>query len=457
MRRRLRLLAGHAESTLDAVRASYWFLPMLMALGAAVAALVLVEVGDAANAFLDEHLPWATVESPSGTRDVLSTIASSMITVTGVVFSITVVALTLASSQFGPRLLRSFLRDRANQASFGAFVGTYLYSLIVLRGVTDDRVPHLATLVAVVLAAASVFVLIYFIHNTAASIQASSVLAAVAGELEAQLGSLFPERLGTGDPPDDDEITRTRDRIETDGWNVLATSDGFIRVVNAEGLMRLTRERDLVVDLRHRPGDFVCAGARLARVTPGGSRVDEVEEDLRACFVLGDHRTGVQDIGFLIGQLTEIAARALSPGVNDPRTASDCARRLGAVVCRVVDRDMPGPVRRDDPGHIRVIAPVTTFEEIVGRVFDPLRWYGADHVDVVIACLDAISLAAEQAEDADRRAVLGTHAGLIRDAFHDGEPVTRDREAVDAAYRRVTMLLDSGSGDGPDPVRGASI
>lgn len=389
-----------------------------MAFAAVVAAFGLVEVD---RAFDLRRVPWIGSAEAANTRSVLSLIAGSMITVTGVVFSITVVALTLASSQFGPRILRNFLRARANQMAFGTFVATFLYSLLVLRAVKENEVPHVASAVAVALAVVSLFMLIYFIHHTARSIQASTVIASIAKEIDGQVTHLFPQKIDDEheqERTDAQDLARSleelRTRVARDGVELPAHSDGYVRVLDDDAVLRAAVKHELQVVLRYRPGDFVCAGNSLARIGPSENVTDEARSALRESFVLGDYQTPVQDLRMLTGQLTEIALRALSPGVNDPRTASDCVQRLGAVVCATAGRRMPLGFQRDESDQPRVVIPHTTFEEIVASCFDPIRRYGMGHIQIVLAMLDALRDAGECCRDSGRRRVLAYHAVEIR-------------------------------------------
>ena len=177
MRKSLGVLIGHLHSLLDELRGSYWPIPVLMTLGAGMLALAMVQVEDVFGQRYHGPLAWMVLRDQEGALAVLSVIAGSMATIAGVVFSINLVALTLASNQYGPRLLRSFLRDRVNQIAFGAFTGIFLYSLIVLMAINPDRVPRLACATAVLLAVVGLFVLIYFIHHTVASIQVANLTA----------------------------------------------------------------------------------------------------------------------------------------------------------------------------------------------------------------------------------------------------------------------------------------
>lgn len=441
VRRIPRLLLARARSLVESLRGSYWFWPMVMALMAGVGAVVMVRVDHAVPASVIRSFPWSGAAEPEGARAVLSVVAGSMITVTGVVFSIVVVALALASSQFGPRLLRNFLRDRTNQMAFGTFVATFFYGLIVLRSVRADETLQIATAFAVALATVSVFVLIYFIHHIATSIQASSVIADVAHEIEAHVPELFPATIGEAklSAASADVVL---ERLAADGTVISAPANGFIRVIDDAAVMSVAKNHDLAVALHRKPGDFVAAGTALARVGPTERVTDEVLSALTDSFVFGDRRTPVQDLGFLINQLTDIAVRALSPGVNDPRTAIDCIHRLGAVICAIADREMPSGARSDDEGKLRVIAPHATFEAIVALCVDPLRRYGGGQVAIVTALLDALAGVAECCPDPRRREVLAEHAREIHAGFFAGDARSpRDRAEARLAMERAMRQL----------------
>lgn len=434
---------GSIASHWDRLRESYWFLPTLMVAFSAGLALGLVELDRHIAGWQARRLPWIQDAGPEGTRALLSTVAGSMITVTGVVFSITIVALTLASSQFGPRLLRNFLRDRGNQLVLGTFVSTFLYSLLVLRAVDGEEVPYLATAGALALAIASIFVLIFFVHHAASSIQASSVIAGVAREIDLGLPSLFPERLGRELPETGDRGADAVARLSADAREVSAKCSGYVRVLDTEALLSFAVERDVLVELAHRPGDFVAEGDLLARAGPSSRLDDGAVEQLRGCFVIGAHRTAVQDIVFLTDQLAEMAVRALSPGVNDPNTAVACVHRLGAVLAQVVDRKMPSPLRADANGTPRVAASSTTFDDIVASCLDPVRRYGGQDARVVTATLSALRGAILRSAHAGRRELLLEHAHEWAAEFARCSSASkRDRTEVDAALGGVQRAAE---------------
>lgn len=338
----------------EKLRSSYWFIPSIMAIMAGALAFILIKL-DLANeqsGLLD--LSWISLTGAAGARTVLSTVASSMITVTGIVFSITIVTLSLASQQFGRLLLQNFTRDRGNQFVLGTITSTYLFCLLVMRTVSDEPVsrfvPHLSILAAVLLAILCVGVLIYFIHHVAESIQVSNVIAAVSRDLAAEIHRQFPDKFSVSVGERESEYAL--DVLLPEGFNeqarpVPALSSGYLQAVDHPGLIELAEKNDLLIRMGHRIGHFIVAGAPLVEVWPGDAADSEdLAKSVNGLFISGPKRSQVQDLGFLINQLVEIAARALSPGVNDPFTAISCINHLGVSLCDLAQRAFP-PVLPD--------------------------------------------------------------------------------------------------------------
>ncbi|MEZ4282730.1 MAG: DUF2254 domain-containing protein [Myxococcota bacterium] len=458
-----RALFRRIQNAVEGIRSSYWFFPVQMAVFSGVIALASVELDRRTSAAWIEQTAWATQFGAEGARSVLSTIAGSMMTVTGVVFSINVVALTLASSQFGPRLLRSFLRDRKSQLALGTFLSTFFYSLLVLRSVAaSERVPVVATSGAVLLAAISLFVLIFYIHHAATSIQASNVVAAVANEIRERIPKTFAEG-------EDDRADASLRALGSEGSGrpICADREGYVRIVGLEELVGIAEENDLLIRLDVAPGTFVPIGSTLARATstsggapaPAPAQTDELdgalEERIRECLLLGDSRTPVQDLGFLTSQLSEMAVRALSPGINDPTTAIGCIHRLGGVLAQLEGRKISSHHHFDAEGVLRVVSAEDGFEEILAGAFDPIRRYGAHDASVVEALLGAVAAGAENRRDERRRRALEAHAHAFRAAFESARSMhsARDAAIVEAAFERTERAL-AGAGTrsacGPD-------
>ena len=334
-----------------------------------------------------------------------------MITVASLIFSITMLSLQLASSQFGPRVLGNFMRDRSNQIVLGTFISTFLYCLFVLRSVRgldgSSFVPHLSVAFGVVLAAASVAVLIYFIHHIATSIRVETLLARLSEEGCAAVDRLFPERLGhePGDASEEMDLQRLHDTFEGDSRKVAADSGGYVQNIGSDALMRIATENDLVVRIDAPPGRFVTQGFCVITAYPRARVSDEIEEDLRGTVVIGRSRTPYQDLDFAIRRIVELAQRSLSPGINDPTTALYCIDRLGEVLARLASRDIPSPKRFDKGGQLRVATEVFILEDVICRAFAAIARYGISDADVVTRLVETLEQLETSCPPAARHAV----------------------------------------------------
>ena len=428
----------------DHLRGTYWAVPSAMSLAAILLSIGMIQLDQAATPALLDRLSWVYTGGPEGARAVLSTIAASMITVAGVTFSITIVALTLASQQFGPRLLRNFLRDFGNQVVLGTFVSTFLYCLLVLRTVrgSDDAefVPHLAVTVGVTLAMLSLGVLIFFIHHVATSIQASRIIANVARDLETAIDRLFPESIGR-DTTDADERDVVNTAIEVPGTRAVnAKITGYVQAIDGDALMSLACEHDLIVRVHANPGSFVRVGGVVLTITAAPGQALPPDESFQDVFIIGSDRTGTQDVTFFIDQLVELAVRALSPGINDPGTARLCVDRLEQALCHLAGRRLPSPVRYDERGRVRVLARPMTYEEFVKSAFSEIARYGRSSVSVTCRLLDAVSnISVCVRRDGDWRA-LRHEATVIAEGVRDAPFSGSDRELI-AQSHHVTLNL----------------
>lgn len=429
------------------LRGTYWAVPSAMAIAAVVLSFGMIQLDEAVTATLLDRLSWVYTGGPEGARAVLSTIAGSMITVAGVTFSITIVALTLASQQFGPRLLRNFLRDLGNQIVLGTFVSTFLYCLLVLRTIrgTDDTefVPHLAVTLGVVLAMLSLGVLIFFIHHVATSIQASRIIAKVASDLEGAAKHLFPERVGAGDT----SVTRDGDAASpvfataADSRLICATTVGYVQAIDADGLMGLARRHDVWLRLHVRPGAFVRSGTPIMTVYAPTFTSDWADGPFHGVVIVGAERTGTQDIEFFINQLVELAVRALSPSVNDPATARSCVDRLEQALCELASCRFPSALRYDADRTLRVVAAPVTFAILVESAFDEIGRYGASSVSVTVRLLEALgNISACVTREADRRPLLEQATALVHHS-RLMKMSSRDRGHIEKCYQAVRIAV----------------
>jgi uncharacterized membrane protein len=357
---------------------SLWFTPTVISLAYAVLALVLLRADQALGLDTQGRDAWA-VGGADGARGVLFAIAGTTLSVLGVVFSLTIVVLQIASAQFTPRVMRNLTGDRGTQVVLGVFLGTFTYSLLVLRAVRSPGedgggagfVPVTAVAVAIVLALVSIGFMIFTINHIARSVQVAVIIKRVTHDTL----DLFDEPLtGAIDERQDAEWAAPA-LPEDPGETVASRGDGYLEAIDAGALLAAAETRGLVVRTEASVGSFLLSGAPLATVWPQGVVDADLAEALRAAFVLGPERTRQQDVELGIRQLADIAVRALSPAVNDPTTATLCIDRLGQLLVRAASREeidvMTGP------GGGRVVLRGPTFARLSDVAFTQIRHYGA--------------------------------------------------------------------------------
>lgn len=415
----------------ERIRGGLWFLPALMSAAAAALAIVCARLDQAAisRGAIREFLYRG---EPESARALLSTLAGSMITVAGVSFSVTMVALSLTSSQFGPRLLVNFMRDRGNQVVLGAFIGTFVFCLVALGSPASGGEPYVSVSasVALVLSGVSLMLLIYFIHHVASSMQADHVIDGVALDLRHSLERIFPAGESPRSAPDRPRASAT----------VAAPAAGYLQGVDDASLVGIAAEHDLRLRVLRRPGHFVVAGAPLVEVT-GEVSADDAARRIRSAFIVGGWRTADQDPEYGIHQLVEIAVRALSPGVNDPFTAITCVDRLAGVLATVAARPARPPVLWDDDGEPRVWLDPIDFAGVLDAAFDQIRQCARTSPAVAIRLLEALAHIGRATDDDGRRDTLRVQARLIMDGC-DERWLDHDREALDERFRLFTAVLD---------------
>jgi uncharacterized membrane protein len=436
-------------STWESVRYSYWFVPSLMAVAALALSVLTVWLDRVLPDRVFDQLPWLYTGSADGARSLLSEIASSMITVAGVVFSITIVAMTLASSQFGPRLLRNFMSDRGNQIVLGTFISAFLFCLMVLRevhGSDDDAgrvafIPQISLIVAMLMALGGLGVLIYFIHHTAASIQAPNVIARVSGELHEAIDKLYPDKAGRSrdqEPPVEHELPVG---FESQSVPVCAERGGYVQRIEVEELIRKAAEHDLVLRIEHNPGRYVQPDDVIIRVWPETGADAAVRRELQATFTINTRRSLTQDAEFAIDQLVEIACRALSTGVNDPFTAIQCIDRLGQAMSHVAGRAIPSPYRADESGKLRVVAQPERFCQFMSGAFDLIRHNSRGSLQVTLRMLRAMTRVAPHVAHAEDAHCLREHASMVYEQALAAANTEFDRRLVESHHRQFLQSL----------------
>ncbi len=450
---------------IDTIRQSYWFIPLLMALGAVAMSVIMVALDRVEGLMWLERIPWLYANHPSGARALLQTIAGSMITVAGVTFSITIAAVANTSAQFGPRLMTNFMNDRGNQITFGTFVATFLYCLLVLRTVrgsedlsaTDVFVPNFAILGALFMALASLGVLIYFIHHIPDSIHISEMTASVGRRLMRRIDILYPSQLGHGDRNRRGEKTEEiapHVPIE-DVKAIYASTTGFVQHLERKQLMSVAQKQNLVLWIAKHPGDFATPETPLVLAKPAGLVSDQVIGNVRAAFIVGTRRTSSQDVLFLVNQLVEVAGRALSPGVNDPFTALTCVDWLAAALGQLAARAIPSRHRFDDAGDLRIVAPQLDFEQIAEAMFGQLRPYVQRDRNATLHMLRTMMELLTQLRTEEQKATVRRHCEALRLGCKSDLPHPEDQAAIERIFADAALRWGPGpTDDAPESTDG---
>lgn len=386
--------------------------------------------------------------SPEGARAILSTIAGSMMTVAGVTFSITIVVLNLASTQFGPRLLRNFMQDRSTQFVLGTFVASFIYCLLVLRSTqtisTEIFVPSFSVTLAVILAFLSVGVLIFFIHHISTSIQADQVIEGVSRELKQNIHRIFPDELEKKSEGLAKRISIIQERKKEHfhQQNIIACDNGYLQAIDQEGLLQMAKDNDYLIHLKLRPGQFVVEGSVIVNVSSEEKFDEGLTGAIINAFILGGQRTPEQDAEYSIHQLVEIAIRSLSPGINDPYTAIACIDQLGSALCKLAGRKLPSSSCFDDEGILRLRTKAYTYSGMLNASFDQIRQYGLDSVAVTIRMLEVLTVISIQTCNPDQRKAIHRQANMILRASWQVMLEKEDKGDTQERYEELLSVLN---------------
>ena len=432
----------------EVLRTNLWLVPTIEVAGAIALFAGTCALDRAAYQGRITLPPWVISGSADAARQILAALAAAVITVVGVVFSIMIVTLTLASTQFGPRMLRNFIRDRATQLTLGTFVATFVYAVLALvaigPGPHGDFVPHLTITTTLGLVVADLALLIYFIHHLAVTIQLPQVIASIAGDLTAAIATEAAVAAEAGRSPrhgpESDELL---DRLRDTGVVVHAPSTGYLQFIRLRALVRVAEDLDAVIWLHYRPGHFLVQGRPIATVWPAEAGA-AVEASFARAHLTGPVRTLTQDIAFAVDQLVEIGIRALSTAVNDTFTALTCVDWLGDCLAKLAGSWQPAQVHRGAGGDIRLITEPVSFERLVDRAFEKIRQGSRGMPAVMIRQLDALSVILDRTEPGPQREVLLRQARMIQRASAESVPEELDRADVTERFEALRAACENG-------------
>lgn len=424
------------------LKATFWFVPVVIILFSVLLAIGFVYMDGIISLSQDGLGRFFLVNSADSARSILSTISGAMIGVAGTVFSVTLVALTLASSQLGPRLIKNFMYIGLNQIVLGSYISTYLYCLIVLNALKQNNgntfIPSLSILLAIIAAFVNIILLIVFIHKIAISIQADEVISDISSFISKQVRILFPEKM-------DDEINSEKDlpvdHIKSKYANIISVKcpkSGYLQYIDSESLLDLMTNYDALFELNHRPGDYLVKDIEIGKLYTEDTLEKDKLEKILFLFVIGKTKSAQQDLEFSIHQMVEIAVRALSSGVNDPYTAITCIDNLTATMCYLAQVKFPSKYRVDDNKQLRVIADTLDYEGILDAAFNQIRQFSVENTAVIVKLMEALTIIhGFTTKESHRKAVL-KHAKMT---LHLGKESIKEKNDLEDLIVRSKKII----------------
>jgi uncharacterized membrane protein len=442
----------------DRLKVSFWFAPAVMSLGAILLVMAMN--------WLDARIPNAMllnsklVLSASGSelRSMLIAMAGTILATAGVVFTLLTLPLSTVAAQYGSRLLRLFLGDRTTQFVLGMFVGTFVYCLAAATSIPYADIqrdaPQVLVSMGLLLMLATFGSLILLVQHISTMLQAPQIAAAAGAELlEVVQSEILDETGGAakltslpepGTPAVSNTTAVEQAMTESEGYPVRVKGTGYIQYIDPEYMVTLAGEKDLVIRLLRKPGAFVWHGEVVALVWPAGRIDQQVDRQLRLAFRLGNQRTPTQDVEYAVNQLVEMAARAMSPAINDPFTAMTCLDYQAQGLALMAQKGRESPHIYDREGRLRLIFEPLPFAQLLNSAFDMLRHCSCDNATVLLHMLEVIEAISRETKSPERRQLLLHHACLVKAESQAGALTEYDRQliqcSVDALISKLNIL-----------------
>jgi uncharacterized membrane protein len=387
--------------------------------GILAVAMIALERDIPAVKDLASRAAWVIYEDVASAQLIVATIAGSMMTTVAVVFSVLIMALSLASIQFSPRILSGFMGDRPTQNTLGVFMGTFVYALIVLRtvqGGTQPFVPSASISLAMLLAAIALAWLIYFIHHIGRAINANHIVDRIARETIEIIDDEFPIAVGRVDSHPED--CGPAAPPPANAVDVEAKKSGYVQLCDRERLLALGRAHGVTIYQQHGIGEFVVEGNPLASIAPPDRVTEAMHRVCAECFDIGEVRTMQQDFQFGIRQIVDMALKAISPAVNDPSTASTCIDHLARILCHLARRRiLPLEMRDEATGQLLMVRRAGTFRGALDLAFNQLRQYGRGDMSVSLRMVRALTEIAVATDHVPHQERALHHARLVEEAL----------------------------------------
>jgi uncharacterized membrane protein len=419
-----------------AISGSFWFIPSILITIASIVGVILptLPLPKLFTNLLDRLFYDVELEDA---LEVVKLIASSTITITSIAFSMTVVALVMASNQFGPRLIENFMQNKWTQLVLGVFTSTFVFCLVLISKINVSKepsyYPQFAIVIAAILAVICVFVLIFFIHHVATSIRADNVVKQISNAMMNDIRTLQCEKK---------RVREFKSIVEFDNYtyklSILSQCDGYIQAIEYHQILAIAEQFDALIVMQHRAGQYIVPGTPVAILYTNAGMPNSISLD--SALVIGQERTSLQDTLFAINQLVEMALRALSPSMNDPFTAINCIDRLASGLASFTEENLPNTSIVDDKKELRMITNEATFNDLFKGAFNQIRQNSVDHPFVVMHLLDTfITLLRACGSQAHMCEAVGTQVKSIKQ-HHEQNSIFGNQEDKGQFEKRIAEI-----------------
>lgn len=440
-------MATLIKKPVDFFRTNLWFIPTLITLCSAFLAFFLIEV--------DRHIDQAAFlrflgvygEGPEGMHALLSVIASSMITIAGVIFSITMLALAQVSIQYSPRVLRRFMGDRITQIVLGNIIGVFTYCMIVLRVVHPGStgyiipmfIPSIAVLGALFYALINLGLLISFLHHIANLLQVSNIIRDLAQATIKEIDKMYPSSFDSEKYKE--ALEKGEKIVACQHWQVIpALTMGYIQNYSEQSLLAFAIKNKTIVRIEHTTGKFIIPGGDLVSICLAQPPDDNMIKEFNEYFEIGSFRTVQQDILFGVQQLVDIAIKALTSGINDITTAGSCLNYLSAILAHLTNRDFGSPYLYHD-GELRLIRKVLLYENVLRTAFNQIRQNSEGNFTILKQALATIRIVAKQTHSKERKAMLQREVDMLQEEAERSIKIVAEGDKIKIIANSLKELL----------------
>ncbi|MCB9202429.1 MAG: DUF2254 domain-containing protein [Flavobacteriales bacterium] len=402
------------------LQSTFWFLPTFIILLGIILAIILPQIENHFTQYVNDFSKKLLIQNYDSAKLILSTISGAMIGVAGTVFSATLVVLTLASSQFGPRLIKNFMHVRINQIVLGNYVALYIYCLIILytiRDTNDFNIPSFSILLAMISTIVNIILLIFFIHNIAVSIQADNIIANILNTLTINVKESLSIKNEGGEEEEEFKNQDINEKKEKEKYkksiNISCHQNGYIQFIDYNQILTIASNHDILVELEFRSGDYVIANQNCGKIYTNDTLDEAIPQEIIEQIIIQTSRSREQDLEFYINQVVEIAVRALSPGINDPYTAIACIDNLTSMMCYMTKVKLPKKYRYNDKNELKIIADMLDYKGILDEAFNQIRQFSNGMPSIIIRLMESLITIDNFATNQAYKKAIQKHAEMV--------------------------------------------